>query len=364
MTARADRLMFPAAAVFAAAAIPLWVLQYSGLIAPWRPPVPYWHGHEMVFGFALAIVGGYLMTRVDARTLALACGAWLAGRVVALALPLPAAAEAALALAYPAMLFVFAGLPFLRAAKGWHNAVFGPAVGGFALAEALYQAGSAGLLPDGGRGGVMMGVSLVALLLFAMGGRVSSAATSGALQRQGLRLRGLNRTAIERAGVAALLAMAAADALGWDRIAAAAAVAAGLAAAVRLAAWKPWLVRAPEVSVLHLGYGWLAAGFFLKAAGQGLGLLPVAESLHGITIGALGTLAVAMTMRATQQRDRRPIVLRPTAAAAVAMVNLAAVLRLAAVWAGGRMPLIEASAVLWTASWLAMLGFLLAARRG
>ena len=51
------------AALFAAAAVPIWVAQFYGVL----PQASYlaasvWHTHEMVFGFACAAVTGFLFT--------------------------------------------------------------------------------------------------------------------------------------------------------------------------------------------------------------------------------------------------------------------------------------------------------------
>src|SRR5450631_478891 len=52
------------ASIFAALSIPLWAAQYAGwLHAPYLAG-PLWHGHEMLFGFTLAVVTGFLFTAV------------------------------------------------------------------------------------------------------------------------------------------------------------------------------------------------------------------------------------------------------------------------------------------------------------
>ena len=52
------------ASVFAAASVLMWVAQYSGsLHAAWLHG-PAWHGHEMLFGYTLAVVAGFLLTAV------------------------------------------------------------------------------------------------------------------------------------------------------------------------------------------------------------------------------------------------------------------------------------------------------------
>lgn len=90
------RPLFLFGSLFAALSVLLWGLQLEGLLLrPWISG-PLTHGHEMLFGFTLAIVAGFLLTAVRNWTglptlsgtwLALLCMAWLAARVFALVLP-------------------------------------------------------------------------------------------------------------------------------------------------------------------------------------------------------------------------------------------------------------------------------------
>jgi uncharacterized protein involved in response to NO len=79
----AHRWFFPAALSLACAGIPLWTAVYAGWTA-WPPLAAAWHGHEMLFGYALAVVAGFLLARLDRSELALMLGTWLLARVVAL----------------------------------------------------------------------------------------------------------------------------------------------------------------------------------------------------------------------------------------------------------------------------------------
>ena len=83
------------AAAFGAAAVPLWIAAQAGLRVPARVDM-LWHMHEMVFGFALAVVVGFLYTAgynwtklwtPRGRLLAAIAGVWVAGRIAMLAAP-------------------------------------------------------------------------------------------------------------------------------------------------------------------------------------------------------------------------------------------------------------------------------------
>lgn len=334
---------FLAALIFAALSVPLWALAWTGhLPAPVDPLAR--HAHEMLLGYALAVVGGFLFNKISRTTLALALGLWLVARIAA---ELPAHwTTAALSLGFPVCVFLFAGLPFMRAARTAHNRVFAPVLGAFTLAELLFQLGALGLLPDGQRRGIMLALDLIVLLLFVMGGRLIPAATAGVVRDKGGFLPQRVQPWLEWGGIGSL---ALALVLDVGQVAPAAAgtlsAAAGIAALVRLARWRThWTLDVPAVGSLHLGYLWLALGLALKGAAQALGVLALADAIHALTIGALGTLTVAMMLRTVLQRRGLAVRFGPAATAAVLLPSAAATARLA-----GSMHL---ASLLWAAAML------------
>ena len=81
------------ASVFAALSIALWAMQFAGWPGTAYLQGPAWHAHEMVFGFTLAVVTGFLFTAGRNWTgqptptglpLALLAMLWLTGRVLVL----------------------------------------------------------------------------------------------------------------------------------------------------------------------------------------------------------------------------------------------------------------------------------------
>src|SRR6476660_1634546 len=109
------------ASLFAAASIGLWALQFSGLLPFAYLQGPLWHAHEMLFGFALAVVVGFLFTAGRNWTnkptptgplLAVLALLWLAGRVLVLT---PFGWAAAVAnTAFPLAAAVSLGVPFVQ----------------------------------------------------------------------------------------------------------------------------------------------------------------------------------------------------------------------------------------------------------
>jgi len=347
---QAYRLFFPAAALYALAAVPLWALEYAGLLPGLRGGGwASWHGHEMVFGYALAVIGGYLLTKISRPALLAVFALWLLGRVGYLVLPLPPAVETAVAISFPAALFAFAGVPFLRAAKTWRNTMFAGALAALVLAAVTYESGAWHALAAGEARGVLLGVDVIALLMFMMGGRVIAAASSGALRLKGGTRYAVAQSRLEAAGVAAIAALAVLD--FWGRapmLAAAAGLLGALVVAARLARWRAWKTAdAPELAALHLGYVWLAAGLAVQASSLVFGVPPQLDALHGVMVGALGTLSLSMMARVALQRARNEIVFPPGVTVAVAMISGAALCRLLAAVPALRLPMIGTAAVFW-----------------
>ncbi|MFQ5347693.1 MAG: NnrS family protein [Rhodothalassiaceae bacterium] len=354
-------VFFPAAALIAALVVPLKILVVRGLVAADGLP-PAWHGHEMLFGFAGAVMGGYLLNSRRPMAIALALLAWLGGRVAILGGLATSGAFVILLLAYPLTLFALAGWPMLRAAKSPRNAVFGLILAGFALGEGLYATGVAGWLPVGADAAIRFAADVVLLLLFTMGGRIIAAASSGAHQARGIHRHGLAQPRLERAGLALLALMLGLDAVGaWPEMAALAAAGAGTVILMRLAGWRVWeLVGTGALFVLHLGYAWLGLGLILRLAPLVSDRFATLDALHLALVGGLGTLAMTMMARVSLQRARRTIGLPSCLVIAIGLVALAAILRglsALAMPAAGDV-LLGLAAGAWGVAFLILLGWL------
>lgn len=345
---------FLGAALLGGAAAPIQVTQYLAVNASWLDiDSAYWHGHEMIFGYALAVLGGYLLAKFSWRVLTpLAC-AWLIARVTVIAgSSLPTELSALLTLVYPIGLFIYGGLPFLRSAKRIRSAIPGLLLGGFVIAELLFQLDNLGILPEGKWRGLMLGFDMIVLLLYLMGGRVIAAATSGAIQKKGGYVAGIAQLKTEVVGLFFLFAMITSDVV--FRSAEISGLFAVLSAGVivkRLIGWRVWtVVDALDISGLHLGYAFLAAGLALKAFDNFAGTAGTFEAMHGIMVGGLGVLSLSIMGRTVVQRARLvgglPIAIRIS----IALMALATLLRVAAFYGDLRLEMLIAAATVWASS--------------
>ena len=65
LAAKGFRPFFLLAAAYAAAIVPLWLLALAGMVRSTDYLAgSVWHAHEMIFGFAVAVIAGFLLTAV------------------------------------------------------------------------------------------------------------------------------------------------------------------------------------------------------------------------------------------------------------------------------------------------------------
>jgi uncharacterized protein involved in response to NO len=267
------RPFFLLAALFAALAVPLWLAAYAGALAPPSPfPASLWHGHEMLFGYAAAVLAGFLLTAtpswsarppVSGLGLGVLALIWLAGRILSSAGGAIPAVAAAVDLAFlPAL--ALAITPALQAAPR-RNRVFVPVLGVFVLANLGVHLDVLGVLPGLGAIALRVTLDLFALLIALIGGRVVPAFTASALAARDEAERVRASSMRDGLAIATIVLMLLADLGGLTRVAGALALAAALLNAWRLHGWGgSRTLRAPILWVLHLGYLWLAIGLAWK----------------------------------------------------------------------------------------------------
>lgn len=210
------------------------------------------HGREMFFGFALALVAGYLLGPLSRRWLLTLAWLWLAARTsaVALAMPLPGQLLGALfALILGAMV-----VPRFKHARKWRNKSVMPLLGAVTVLPLIWLAGVRIPLAE-------LGTLLFASLMLFMGGRLIAPAAAGAFRERGMHLDARVQPRLESLLLLLLGAAIAALPHPITRFASGSLMlAAGLVATVRLLRWRLWQCRRPDLWAAGLGYGWVALG--------------------------------------------------------------------------------------------------------
>lgn len=356
----AFRPFFLLAGLSAVSAVPLWLHIRAG-------DVPYdghlagslWHGHEMIFGFAVAVFAGFLLTaaqnwtgRTTARGLPLGALAllWIAGRMLLL---IPDEA-----LTWPAVVVDSLFLPVVAAVllrpiwltRNKRNFLFPVGLLVLGAINLGVHLSALGLLDWEPSRLLWLALDLMALMIVIMGGRVIPFFTRNVLPQAGV----ASWNAADLAAIAATAAIIPADLIaGEGPILGIVALAAGAANIVRMLPWRGWVTwRQPILVILYLGYLWLPIAFLLHGAAA-LDWLPVDAAVHALTTGAIGTLTLGMMSRVALGHSGRAIIAAPLTVVAYGLVLLAGVLRVATAFDGET--LLHLSAACWILGWICFL---------
>lgn len=338
----------------------LWMVSAGGTLSSPLPP-SLWHGHEMLFGYASAALAGFLLTaapswsgRAALRGWSLAglFSLWLAGRFAAWfggSAPLSAAI---VDLAFLPVLGLVL-IPYLMAA-GRHNLVFLIILGLLTAAEAMAYLDALGWQPAWGEIGLRLGVETFVLMVAIVGGRVTRAFTANAIgQREGRSVRDTGM--IDRIAVLSIVALILADLTVSPEIAGAVALVAAALNFWRMLGWQTLQTRhEPLLWVLHLGYIWMIVGLLAVAYAALLDPSSTGDALHVLTIGAIGTMTVAIMTRAALGHTGRPLTAGRLTVAIYCLLSLAALARVAPMfWPTLYQASMMVSGLAWTLAFLA-----------
>lgn len=318
------------AATFAALAVPLWLALFLGWLSLDLRVAPLlWHAHEMLFGFAVAVIVGFLLTAGKAWTgLATPRGAflgglaalWLAARISAITGPYALYAVLDLVL-LPIVAAVL--IDVLVRARNRNLALAGILLL-LSLANLCFHLAVLGAIAISPMQALHAALALIVLIECVMAGRVLPAFTKNATPGLNLRL----RPRLDQA----TLAVTAIALLSWVVAAPALFVAGALGAAAvahlhRQWSWQPGVTRGrPILWILHAAYVWFPLGFALLALAQ-FGWVSNSAGVHALAVGATGGLIIGMMTRTARGHTGRPLQASRAEVLAYGLVMVAAVLR-------------------------------------
>ncbi|OGA12330.1 MAG: NnrS family protein [Betaproteobacteria bacterium RIFCSPLOWO2_02_FULL_65_20] len=341
------------AGLFAALSILAWSAQFAG----WMGSQVYlgdprWHAHEMIFGYAFAVIVGFLFTAGRNWTnqptptgmpLAAIAALWLAARVLVLTPWHGFAAVADIGFAIAAAIGM--AIP-LVASRNRRNYFFVLLLLGFGAANLAFYLAMAGVIDFSMQRGLQIGLDLILFVVTVMAGRVIPMFTDNAIPGT----HATRRAWLELTVLGSTLGLLAVDVLNLPPTAIAViATIAGIAHAARLALWKPWVTaRHPIVWILHLSYAWIAVHLVLRALAA-FDVVPATLATHALTLGAIGGITLGMMTRTSRGHTGRPLCASPIETASYVLVHLAAAVRVFLPLAASDLQLtaVLASGVLW-----------------
>lgn len=298
------------ASSFAALSVLLWALQFGGWLGQAYLAGPLWHAHEMLFGYGLAVVVGFLFTAgrnwsgqptPTGVPLALLALLWIAGRVLVLT---PFGWAAALVnAAFPLAAAVGLAIPLVKA-RNRRNYFFVGLLVVMGVAQLGLHLAQLGVIALPGWVGVQIGLDVMLFIVAVMGGRVIPMFTNNGVPGTQAR----RHETLEKFALGAVLALLMADLAGLSGMALAALL--GLAALLhgaRLWLWQPWrTLRTPLVWVLHAAYGFVVLHLLLRALAAAQWIVP-SVATHALTAGAIGVMTIGMMTRTARGHTARPL---------------------------------------------------------
>lgn len=360
------------AAVYGPLVLVVWPLEWLAveLSGPALPPA-LWHGHEMVFGFAAAIIAGFVLTalpgwagtkEIGGGRLVLLTVTWLAGRVafwLQAVLPVWVAGGVDIAFYLLLTLLVLPGL--WRDAQRRYWLVL-PILVGFAAANGLFWLGVAEHdFASAGRA-LRLGVYTMMVLFTFVAGFLTPIFTENSLRGRGWNGRITFSLPLETAAVLVTVLYGATLAAQFPAaVSGGVALLAAVVHGVRMIRWRGWEVwSVPVVFVMHVGYLWLIATFLVRAVGDLTELVPGDAALHVFTVGAFGIMKMGLMTRVVLKHTGRPVEPQRVVVLAFWLMLGAALLRLAS----GVIPAFAAALTPAVLLWIAALAIYLVVYAG
>jgi uncharacterized protein involved in response to NO len=359
------RPFFLAAGGFAVIAMLAWYVSYT---RGWQLPFAglsavHWHAHEMVFGYSLAVVSGFLLTAVRNWTgiqtlygtpLLLLFAFWLTARLLLLfGGEAHLIAAASFDLLFGVVLVAAITAPVVRK-KLWANLAIVGKVALLVVSNLVFYLGVAGIMQQGVYWGLYSGLYLLVALIFTLSRRVLPFFIERGV---GENIQLYNNRHIDIASLVLFLAFWIAELARPNG--AAVALLAGLLFVLHLVRLLGWhhtgIWSRPLLWVLYLAYACMVAGFALKAAVYLFGVTPSA-AVHAFAVGGIGLMTLGMMTRVALGHTGRDVFQPP------GVLRLVFALLLGSALVRVLLPLLApAQYALWvaTSQWLWIAAFLL-----
>lgn len=311
----AFRPFFIGAGLFSVIAITLWMLIYSfGMqIGIQHIPLTYWHAHEMIFGYGLAVIAGFLLTAVINWTgvktvtgipLLLMFLFWGAARLMPF---IEDRSALYLMASFDSLFCLFFAWSFARSvfiSKQWKQLGILSKILLLLASNIIFYLGVTGVLADGMRWGIYLGLYLIIALILMMGRRVIPFFIEMATGQEEVK----NSKLLDISSLILFLFFMFSDILAPSALVTALlALALTILHSLRLYMWYTISIwTKPLLWVLFVAYMFITAGFALKTAGYFVDI-PGFISLHAFAFGGIGIMTIGMMARVSLGHTGRDI---------------------------------------------------------
>lgn len=312
------RPFFLFGAVWAAISLAVYIPLLNGTLRlPTLLAAPRWHAHELIYGYAPAVIAGFLLTAVPNWTgrlpvvgvpLMTLFSCWLIGRVAMAASALTGSAAAGLLdLSFLSMLVLVVGREIV-AANNVRNLKVLVLLLALLGGNTIFHIESAGAASGGY--GERIGIAVIVMMIMVIGGRIIPSFTRNWLVKQATGRLPAPFDDGDRI-VMIVSGIALASWVSWPESTAVAwlAVLAMVANLYRLTRWAGDRTLAePLVLVLHIAFAFVPIGFgSIALATLAPSVIAPSGAVHVWTAGAISLMTLAVMTRAALGHTGRPL---------------------------------------------------------
>ncbi|KQT42676.1 MULTISPECIES: NnrS family protein [unclassified Methylophilus] len=310
------RPFFMLASGFASVSMMVWMWKYFSFTLP---PLFYvtasqWHAHEMLYGFAFAVIAGFLLTAVKnwtgiqtlhGRSLSGLVACWAGARGIMLLVPDWILFAAILDLTFNLWLIAAVAHPIIKV-KQWRQLGVLSKVILLTLGNIAFYAQVLGWSINGARAALWIGLLLNVSLILVISRRILPGFIERGVQEKVFLKNSLLRDRIIMlALVALLLNILTIDAALANLVLG---LTIGFISSMRLSCWHtPGIWRVPLLWSFYCGLWLINAGFFLYAASFITSSVSMILAIHCWAIGGIGVITLAMMARVSLGHTGRNI---------------------------------------------------------
>lgn len=315
------RPFFLSAGIFSIIAMAVWMASYVFSVeftfAGLSPNL--WHAHEMMFGYVMAVVAGFLLTAIKnwtglevlrGKSLGFLFLIWLLARLLPLSgLMIPIEVIAFIDVAFLFLLAVVCLRPVLKV-KQYKQVGIVSKIFLLMLCNITFYLGVTGVLAEGVQWGLYSAMYMIVALIFVMLRRVMPMFIQNGIDGD-VELK--NHAWVDHSSLVLLVCLWISDVFtSYDSLTAIFAVLLTLLHSFRLSGWytnKIW--SKSLVWILVAAYSFFILGFALKALSITSGISPLL-SVHAFTAGGIGLLTIGMMSRVSLGHTGRSVFQPPT----------------------------------------------------
>jgi uncharacterized protein involved in response to NO len=332
------RPFFIAAGIWATLSVPFWLLSYAGiLMMPDNFDILLWHQHEMLYGFAGAAMTGFILTAIPNWTgrlpirgayLGLLVFLWILGRIGFLTtITIGPLATSAFDLPFLIVL-VLAIAREIISGKNWRNLPVVILISVFTLGNFLVHLQILDVI-ETAELGLRLSMFVLSVLVALIGGRIVPSFTRNWLVQINARVLPSQMGAFDKIALIVLVIFVIAQIANPDhQVTALLALFAGSLHGLRLMRWKGWMTFAePLIWILHIAYAWLVVALVLIGLSGLTDFVPYTSAIHALTVGAFGTMILAVMTRASLGHTGRALKATTGTTAVFILITIAALLR-------------------------------------